>query len=134
MVAKVTDALGSWQALIDWSNANYDSVSKLIVLDAPDGSCDLAVTQLVHLDGTLVTDAEFSKLHRFLRLWRKLGWSIADLDHALTGLQATDITADVVTRLAQIQQLQGGLASFCPIIPPGHLGQFGKGMSLLDQR
>jgi hypothetical protein len=109
VVAAVTNALGSWQALIDWSNANYQSVSKLIVLDAPDGSCDLESTQLLHIDGTILTDPELSKLHRFIRLWRKLGWSIADVDRALTALKATDITPDVITQLAQIQQIQSAV-------------------------
>ena len=108
--ARVTEALGSWQALIDWSNANYQTVSQVIVLDAPDGSCDVASTTLVHLDGSPVTDTEFSNLHRFIRLWRKLGWSMADLDCALTALAASDITPDVVIQLAQIQQLQRGLS------------------------
>jgi hypothetical protein len=109
VVAAVTDALGSWQALIDWSNANYQSVSKLIVLDAPDGSCDLDSTQLLHIDGSILTDPELSKLHRFIRLWRKIGWSAADLDRAWTALKAADITPDVITQLAQIQQIQSGL-------------------------
>ncbi len=97
------------QDLIAWCNANFQKVTKLIVLDAPDSKCDLSVTRLQHLDGTLLDDAELSKLHRLIRLWRKVGWSAADLDRALMTLQAKDIAPDLITQLAQIKQLQNDL-------------------------
>jgi hypothetical protein len=95
--------------LTAWSNANYQKLAKLVVLNAPDATCNLNTTRLQHLDGTLLDDPELSKLHRFIRLWHKLGWSIADLDRALTALGATDITSDVLTQLARIKQVQGSL-------------------------
>jgi len=48
-------------------------------------SCDLDVIRLVHLDGTPLTVAEFDCFQRFIRLWRKLGWSIDETDRALLG-------------------------------------------------
>ena len=95
--------------LQSWSNANYQKLSKLVVLDAPNSICDLSATTLQHLDGTPLTDLELSKLHRFIRVWRKLDWSIADLDRALTALNATDITPAAINQLAQIKQLQSEL-------------------------
>jgi hypothetical protein len=95
--------------LVGWANANYQKLTTLIVLDAPDSTCDREVMNLVHLNGTQLDDRELSKLHRFIRLWRKLGWRIADLDRVLTALQATDITPAVVDQLAQIAQLQSDL-------------------------
>lgn len=92
--------------LIDWSNANFQRVRKVIVLDAPDSKCDLSVTRLQHLDGSLLDDAELSKLHRFIRLWRKIGWSIAKLDRAMMALRASEITPDALIQLAQTKQLQ----------------------------
>ncbi len=98
------------QQLIDWSKANYKKLTQLIVLDAPDSACNLEVTKLVHLDGTVLSDLDLSKLHRFIRLWRKLGWSIADLDCTLTALQSDpstrNITPDFLNQIAQIKQLQ----------------------------
>jgi hypothetical protein len=100
----------SLQQLIDWSNANLVALSKLVVLEADDSTCDLSVTKLQHLDGTPLTEVELTRLHRFIRLWRKLDWSIADLDRALTALGATDLTPDAIDRIAQILRLQRGLA------------------------
>src|SRR5262249_54181592 len=110
---KVLDALQragtSLQQLIDWSNANFQGVRKMIVLDAPDSKCDLSVTRLQQLDGSLLDDAELSKLHRFIRLWRKIGWRIATLDRAMTALGASDVTLDLLIQLAEIKQLQDDL-------------------------
>lgn len=52
-------------------------------------SCDLDTAVLQHLDGTPLTTAEYDKIHRFLRLWRKLGWTIDEVDKAIIGLSAS---------------------------------------------
>jgi Tc toxin complex TcA C-terminal TcB-binding domain/Neuraminidase-like domain len=54
-------------------------VEWLPVLD----SCDITSVRLVHLDGTSVTVPELDRLHRFIRIWRKLGWSVSETDAAL---------------------------------------------------
>lgn len=48
-------------------------------------TCDLEKVRLVHLDGSALTDDEYDRMHRFIRLWHKLGWSIDEVDKALTG-------------------------------------------------
>ncbi len=97
------------QELIDWSHVNFPKVAEVIVLDAPDSKCDLEGTRLQYLDGRLLDDPALSKLHRFIRLWRKLGWSLTDLDRALVALQTADITSGVLNQLSQIKQLQDDL-------------------------
>lgn len=57
----------------------------LIFLEHKD-SCDLDTALLQHLDGTPVTAEEYGRIHRFLRLWRKLGWTIDEVDRAIAGL------------------------------------------------
>ncbi|CAA9890525.1 conserved hypothetical protein [Candidatus Methylobacter favarea] len=52
-------------------------------------SCNLDTALLQHLDGTPLTVPEYDKIHRFLRLWRKLGWSIDEIDKAIIGLSVT---------------------------------------------
>ncbi|MBL6447077.1 hypothetical protein JMN32_12215 [Fulvivirga sp. 29W222] len=49
-------------------------------------SCDLETVRLIHLDGSAVTPEEYDHIHRFIRLWRKLGWTIDEVDKALLGL------------------------------------------------
>lgn len=52
-------------------------------------SCDLDTALLQHLDGTPLTVAEYDKIHRFIRLWRKLGWTIDEIDKAIIGLSVS---------------------------------------------
>jgi hypothetical protein len=109
VVTAVTNAMGSWKALTDWAAAWYQTYARIIVLDSPDGNCAVENVRLIHLDGSPLTDAEFDKLHRFIRLWRKLGWSIADVDCALAVLGKSDITADLINGLSGVAQLQDAL-------------------------
>ncbi|MDN5940454.1 MAG: hypothetical protein L0H94_01110 [Nitrospira sp.] len=52
-------------------------------------TCDISKTQLKHLDGTDPVTSEYDRMHRFIRLWCKLGWSIAEVDLAITGVGET---------------------------------------------
>lgn len=45
--------------------------------------CDISRVRLRQLDGGPVGLKEFDRMHRFLRLWRKLGWSMVEVDAAL---------------------------------------------------
>ncbi|XEC94317.1 neuraminidase-like domain-containing protein [Paenibacillus tarimensis] len=57
----------------------------LIFLEQKD-SCDLDTALLQHLDGTPLTVEEYDRIHRFIRLWRKLGWTMDETDQAIAGL------------------------------------------------
>ncbi|MBS7253967.1 Tc toxin subunit A-related protein [Flavobacterium branchiicola] len=62
-----------------------DAEVYLIFLEQKD-SCDLNTALLQHLDGTPLTADEYDRIHRFIRLWRKLDWTIDELDKAIIGL------------------------------------------------
>lgn len=49
-------------------------------------TCDLDSIRLIHLDGSPITTEEYDRIHRFIRLWRKLGWTIDEVDKAVVGL------------------------------------------------
>ena len=51
-------------------------------------TCDLDKVRLTHLDGTALTVDEYDRIQRFIRLWRKMGWTIDETDKALIGLAA----------------------------------------------
>lgn len=58
----------------------------------------------------LTDPAPLDRLHRFVRLWRKLGWRVHELDLALAGLQPSgDISAGTLTGLAHLRQLHDRL-------------------------
>ncbi|KAI9771436.1 MAG: hypothetical protein M1840_002056 [Geoglossum simile] len=45
--------------------------------------CNIEKVRLRQLDGCPVGLPAFDRMHRFLRLWRKLGWAMAEVDAAL---------------------------------------------------
>jgi Tc toxin complex TcA C-terminal TcB-binding domain/ABC toxin N-terminal region/Neuraminidase-like domain/Putative peptidoglycan binding domain/Salmonella virulence plasmid 28.1kDa A protein len=57
-----------------------------------------------------VLKAAFNRMHRFARLWRKLGWTMRDLDKAMVAFPKTDgtldLTADFILRLSHIERLR----------------------------
>jgi len=55
-------------------------------------TCDLNLVRLKHLDGTDLSVNEYDKMHRFIRLRRKMGWSIDETDKSLVALTADKTT------------------------------------------
>ncbi|KAK3386446.1 hypothetical protein B0H63DRAFT_540294 [Podospora didyma] len=49
-------------------------------------TCDITKVRLLHLDGTSVCTEEYDRMGRFLRLWRKMGWTIPETDEAVMAL------------------------------------------------
>jgi hypothetical protein len=84
-----------------------------IMLQAPGNAlCDLTQTILVDLAPTgpvLQDKPTLALMHRFIRLWKKLGWAIEDLDKTMTALQAKDIDQQFLISLAGVRQLQTAL-------------------------
>jgi hypothetical protein len=57
------------------------------------------------------------RLRRFVLLTRRLGWSVADVDIALTALQATStITGDTIVQFAEVEQIRQRLGLTVPEI------------------
>lgn len=63
------------QKLLDLS---YVNPGKAIVIQPLDNSCDLDKKELQVLNAPAM-----DRIHRFLRLWRKLGWKMWELDYAI---------------------------------------------------
>lgn len=56
-----------------------------------------------------LTGAELDKIHRFLRLQRRLGWSARDLDRVITALKATQFDDGLVRMTSDIERLRRAL-------------------------
>lgn len=56
---------------------------QILVLADSDAGCNFDSTTLRYADGQAADDIAFLKLNLFVRLWRKLGWTIEETDHAL---------------------------------------------------
>lgn len=59
------------------------SFEHVLVLADPDAGCDFDQTILRYASGDAADAAVFLRINLFVRLWRKLGWSIAETDQAL---------------------------------------------------
>ncbi len=83
-------------------NRDQSDPASCLTLASSTSDCDLEHTHLTNLD-----DTALDRLHRFIRLWRRIGWSISDLDRALFALGAVDITQGVLHKLVQVKRLAG---------------------------
>lgn len=63
-----------------WDDDEFDDV---LVLAAPDAGCSFEQTTLQCADGSDAVPLDFHKLNLFVRLWRKLGWTIRETDEAV---------------------------------------------------
>ncbi len=53
-----------------------------------------------------LTSATLDRIHRFIRLAKKLNWSFTDLDWVLTSIKASEINEKAIKEIAKIKQLQ----------------------------
>jgi hypothetical protein len=63
-----------------WQDKVFDAV---LVLADPDAGCNFDATTLRYADGTSVDALALIKINLFVRLWKKLGWTIEETDRAL---------------------------------------------------
>ncbi|AOM79320.1 neuraminidase-like domain-containing protein [Pedobacter steynii] len=71
-------------------------------------ACDLEFTRLIHQDLSVLTDEELGRFNRFLRLWKKMGCTIPELDVMLMSC-GDDFTADMISQLSILWQLMAEL-------------------------
>jgi peptidoglycan hydrolase-like protein with peptidoglycan-binding domain len=75
------------KALQNWLNsllsAGYSN--SVLILQAPsNNTCDFQHTSFQYAGGNAANNLDFLKLNLFVRIWKRLGWSIAEMDGALS--------------------------------------------------
>lgn len=87
-------------------NPDQDT-QNFLTLYQPDSLCELDTTFLRTIENVNagnpasgIDSITWSKIHRFIRLWRKLGWSIHELDLVLIALGEQDITPQAISKLS----------------------------------
>jgi ABC toxin N-terminal region/Neuraminidase-like domain/Salmonella virulence plasmid 28.1kDa A protein len=80
------------QWVVDNAAALLDTLMLQGDLDAQ--PCDFSAVRLRTTEGTVPTELHWQRLHRFVRLWRTLGWPMDVADDALVALLGAD-PADV---------------------------------------
>ncbi len=93
----------------EWVRKNFENFNSIITLYQPQSACDLDTTSLktlrnIYADSTSsgITNETWSKIHRFIRLWRKLGWTIHEVDLMLSALGENDISDTTISKLSNV--------------------------------
>ena len=105
-----------------WVQDSFASIMGLIVLSDPTGSEDICSFDQVEFryalpdfDANRLRPSEFLKLLRFIRLWRKLGWTIEHIDRAIAALWPADQLPDAADdEAARIAKLDAGFRVLIP--------------------
>ncbi|MDC0742546.1 Tc toxin subunit A-related protein [Polyangium mundeleinium] len=77
----------------------------------PEAGCDIYAKLLTGLDEEVL-----GRIHRFLRLRKRLGFSITELDWTVSAFGATDIDAELVRRVADLVALRKELDLPLPVL------------------
>ncbi|MBP1990485.1 neuraminidase-like domain-containing protein [Paenibacillus eucommiae] len=100
---------------------NYANMMGLITLQDPDGSdkgCSFEKLELRYANpdptSNTIRAFEFVRLSRFIRLWKKSGWSIDQLDKAITALYPADQTPNDPDDQINKQRLDAGFHIMLP--------------------
>lgn len=95
-----------------WVRKNFNDFSTVITLYQSNSLCDLNTTYLKTIQNIYsgsatsgITNGTWSKMHRFIRLWRKLGWTLHETDLVLAALGETDITEVTISKLCYLVNL-----------------------------
>ena len=98
---RFTDASGNTGRFVNRGDNHFLIIEKI-------DTCDLDTVRLIHLDGTPLTVIEYDHIHRFIRVWRKLGWSINETDSALVSFRKKDtfeISPQLLHQIVAVKKL-----------------------------
>jgi hypothetical protein len=101
--------------------ANYAAMMGLITLTDPTGTADEGAFEALALRyanpdmaANKLVALEFVRLYRFIRLWRKLGWTIDQTDRAITALYPSAHIPNQPTHAVNMQRLDAGFLTMLP--------------------
>ncbi|HEX7955515.1 MAG TPA: hypothetical protein VF508_01145, partial [Pyrinomonadaceae bacterium] len=104
------------------SPSNYARIMGLITLtgaaDDPD-PCNFDTLEFRHAqpaadDSNRLGEVEFVRLLRFIRLWKKLGWTIEQTDAAICALYRADMAPPAAGDLDTLAELDAGFLTLLP--------------------
>ncbi|HWW73910.1 MAG TPA: hypothetical protein VNZ44_00855, partial [Pyrinomonadaceae bacterium] len=106
---------------------NYDRIMNIITLTDPTGAgdeCDFGALELRRSlpvaspadTSTRISAADFIRLMRFIRIWRKLGWTIEQTDAALCALFPVPPLPDAAGALDTAAELDAGFRHLLPLL------------------
>lgn len=111
--------------IVAWvkDNDNFPRIMSILTLFDPahsQGSSSFDTVELRYADPDQATSKlrafEFVRLMRFIRLWRKLGWSIEQTDKAITALYPSAQAPDQPNEAANLERLDAGFLVLLPAL------------------
>src|SRR5262249_43337746 len=99
-----------YDALLRLLNTRYVNPGRLISVAFEGESCSLDGAKFAGPNGAEIANEDFrsflDRLHRFMRLRQRLGWTEYDLDAAITALEVADFNQDgFIIKLADLGRL-----------------------------
>lgn len=106
--------LSTVSKLLEKSGLCYKELRKLLQVDFinPNNDMHIIPSPTCNLDEEVIenlSDTKLDHIHRFVRLQRKLNWSIHELDAALRALQPRDLTEKFLVNLSHVLHLHDTL-------------------------
>jgi hypothetical protein len=92
-----------------WVTHHFGQFRQVITLYEPDSKCRLDTTRIRTIQSIYegwrtsgITGDTWSKTHRFIRLWRKTGWTLHEIDLMLAALGEGDIIPGTINKLESV--------------------------------
>jgi hypothetical protein len=121
VITRILDAYNSaigtsltFDEFAQWGKDHLAEFRQIITLYEPESKCSLETTELKTIksiyegsstSGISEVNDTWSKIHRFIRLWRKLGWTIHETDLMLAALGEDDIATETISKLESVALL-----------------------------
>lgn len=83
----------------------FESIPGCFALYSPNNDCSLDKVTLLRYDDDFLSTDDYDKLNRFIRLWRKLGFTMAETDWAIMSLGKGDITPALIHQLTAAKKI-----------------------------
>jgi hypothetical protein len=111
----------------NWLDTAWQSgeLNHVLVLADPDSGCNFDQTTLQYANGNAATPLDFLRIHLFVRLWKKLGWTIEEVDGALRVLIPKN-TAQILTAINLGEALKTALIYLAHLKALSERVQMGK--------
>lgn len=81
-IKEVKESFGITDAEIE-AQLSAIPFENILVLVDPDGGCSFDMTTIAHADGSPASEIDLLRMNLLVRLWRKLGWPLEEVDRAL---------------------------------------------------
>ena len=115
---------------------NYAKIMSLILLTVPKGAktdCEFAKSELRYSlpdnNQNLLKEIDYWRLLRFIRLWKKLGWSIEETDKAITAMYKAEFRPDAAESICtQKRKLDNGFKDL--VVKIAHVKRIEENLNL----